>query len=139
MKISKINFIKNKKKNLFINDKIKNAIKELQVKSNLSTDKILTILQISKEDYDKIQKGIYTISDKASDKLLKAIEAVSEFYHKDEVQKTIENTKDTLAVGASIVFAKAKTGFDFLNQKVKEQLAKNKDLEKQENDKEDEK
>lgn len=122
-----------------INDKIKNAIKELQVKSNLSTDKILTILQISKEDYDKIQKGIYTISDKASDKLLKAIEAVSEFYHKDEVQKTIENTKDTLAVGASIVFAKAKTGFDFLNQKVKEQLAKNKDLEKQENDKEDEK
>lgn len=122
-----------------INDKIKNAIKELQVKSNLSTDKILTILQISKEDYDKIQKGIYTISDKASDKLFKAIETVSEFYHKDEVQKTIENTKDTLAVGASIVFAKAKTGFDFLNQKVKEQLAKNKDLENQENDKEDEK
>lgn len=90
-------------------DSLKDKIKSFVEKHNLSLETALKLLQISEEDYNKLLEGADKISNKSADKIYKAISAFDEFYHSENTQNTINNTKDTFVTGIAIASAKGQT------------------------------
>lgn len=95
------------------NASLKDKIKSFVEKHNLSLETALKLLQISEEDYKKMLEGADKVSNKTADKIYKAISAFDEFYHSENTQNTINNTKDTFVTGIAIASAKGQT---FLNK-----------------------
>lgn len=119
-------------------DSLKDKIKSFVEKHNLSLETALKLLQISEEDYNKLLEGADKISNKSADKIYKAISAFDEFYHSENTQNTINNTKDTFVTGIAIASAKGQTILnkglnkfaDFLNKsadKIKKSNSDNKE------------
>ena len=91
------------------NASLKDKIKSFVEKHNLSLETALKLLQISEEDYKKMLEGADKVSNKTADKIYKAISAFDEFYHSENTQNTINNTKDTFVTGIAIASAKGQT------------------------------
>lgn len=119
-------------------DSLKDKIKSFVEKHNLSLETALKLLQISEEDYKRMLEGADKVSNKAADKIYKAISAFDEFYHSEKTQNTINNTKDTFVTGIAIASAKGQTILnkglnkfaDFLNKsadKIKKSNSDNKE------------
>lgn len=94
-------------------DSLKDKIKSFVEKHNLSLETALKLLQISEEDYKKLLEGADKISNKAADKIYKAITAFEEVYKSEKTQDAINNTKNTFVTGVAIASAKGQT---FLNK-----------------------
>ena len=120
------------------NASLKDKIKSFVEKHNLSLETALKLLQISEEDYKKMLEGADKVSNKTADKIYKAISAFDEFYHSENTQNTINNTKDTFVTGIAIASAKGQTILnkglnkfaDFLNKsadKIKKSNSDNKE------------
>jgi len=91
----------------------KDKIKSFVEKHNLSLETTLKLLQISEEDYKKMLEGADKVSNKAADKIYKAITAFEEVYKSEKTQDAINNTKNTFVTGVAIASAKGQT---FLNK-----------------------
>lgn len=94
-------------------DLLKDKIKSFVEKHNLSLETALKLLQISEEDYKKLLEGADKVSNKAADKIYKAITAFEEVYKPEKTQDAINNTKNTFVTGVAIASAKGQT---FLNK-----------------------
>lgn len=94
-------------------DSLKDKIKSFVEKHNLSLETALKLLQISEKDYKKILEGADKVSNKAADKIYKAITAFEEVYKSEKTQDAINNTKNTFVTGVAIASAKGQT---FLNK-----------------------
>ena len=94
-------------------DSLKDKIKSFVEKHNLSLETTLKLLQISEEDYKKMLEGADKVSNKAADKIYKAITAFEEVYKSEKTQDAINNTKNTFVTGVAIASAKGQT---FLNK-----------------------
>lgn len=94
-------------------DSLKDKIKSFVEKHNLSLETALKLLQISEEDYKKMLEGADKVSNKAADKIYKAITAFEEVYKSEKTQDVINNTKNTFVTGIAIASAKGQT---FLNK-----------------------
>lgn len=94
-------------------DSLKDKIKAFVEKHNLSLETALKLLQISEEDYKKMLEGADKVSNKAADKIYKAIIAFEEVYKSEKTQDAINNTKNTFVTGIAIASAKGQT---FLNK-----------------------
>ena len=94
-------------------DSLKDKIKSFVEKHNLSIETALKLLQISEEDYKKMVEGADKVSNKAADKIYKAITAFEEVYKSEKTQDAINNTKNTFVTGVAIASAKGQT---FLNK-----------------------
>jgi hypothetical protein len=94
-------------------DSLKDKIKSFVEKHNLSLETALKLLQISEEDYKKLLEGADKISNKAADKIYKAITSFEEVYKSEKTQDAINNTKNTFVTGVAIASAKGQT---FLNK-----------------------
>ena len=94
-------------------DSLKDKIKSFVEKHNLSLETALKLLQISEEDYKKMLEGADKVSNKAADKIYKAIIAFEEVYKSEKTQDAINNTKNTFVTGIAIASAKGQT---FLNK-----------------------
>ena len=94
-------------------DSLKDKIKSFVEKHNLSLETALKLLQISEEDYKKMLEGADKVSNKAADKIYKAITAFEEVYKSEKTQDAINNTKNTFVTGVAIASAKGQT---FLNK-----------------------
>lgn len=94
-------------------DSLKDKIKSFVEKHNLSIETALKLLQISEEDYKKMLEGADKVSNKAADKIYKAITAFEEVYKSEKTQDAINNTKNTFVTGVAIASAKGQT---FLNK-----------------------
>ena len=92
---------------------LKDKIKSFVEKHNLSIETALKLLQISEEDYKKMLEGADKVSNKAADKIYKAITAFEEVYKSEKTQDAINNTKNTFVTGVAIASAKGQT---FLNK-----------------------
>ena len=92
---------------------LKDKIKSFVEKHNLSLETVLKLLQISEEDYKKMLEGADKVSNKAADKIYKAITAFEEVYKSEKTQDAINNTKNTFVTGVAIASAKGQT---FLNK-----------------------
>lgn len=92
---------------------LKYKIKSFVEKHNLSLETALKLLQISEEDYKKMLEGADKVSNKAADKIYKAITAFEEVYKSEKTQDAINNTKNTFVTGVAIASAKGQT---FLNK-----------------------
>lgn len=92
---------------------LKDKIKSFVEKHNLSLETALKLLQISEEDYKKMLEGADKVSNKAADKIYKAITAFEEVYKSEKTQDAINNTKNTFVTGVAIASAKGQT---FLNK-----------------------
>jgi hypothetical protein len=92
---------------------LKDKIKSFVEKHNLSLETALKLLQISEEDYKKMLEGADKVSNKAADKIYKAITAFEEVYKSEKTQDAINNTKNTFVTGIAIASAKGQT---FLNK-----------------------
>lgn len=92
---------------------LKDKIKSFVEKHNLSLETTLKLLQISEEDYKKMLEGADKVSNKAADKIYKAIIAFEEVYKSEKTQDAINNTKNTFVTGVAIASAKGQT---FLNK-----------------------
>mgnify|MGYP000014861917 FL=1 len=97
----------------FNDDSLKDKIKSFVEKHNLSLETTLKLLQISEEDYKKMLEGADKVSNKAADKIYKAITAFEEVYKSEKTQDAINNTKNTFVTGVAIASAKGQT---FLNK-----------------------
>ena len=95
------------------NASLKDKIKSFVEKHNLSLETALKLLQISEEDYKKMLEGADKVSNKAADKIYKAITAFEEVYKSEKTQDAINNTKNTFVTGVAIASAKGQT---FLNK-----------------------
>ena len=95
------------------NASLKDKIKSFVEKHNLSIETALKLLQISEEDYKKMLEGADKVSNKAADKIYKAITAFEEVYKSEKTQDAINNTKNTFVTGVAIASAKGQT---FLNK-----------------------
>lgn len=122
----------------FNDDSLKDKIKSFVEKHNLSLETTLKLLQISEEDYKKMLEGADKVSNKAADKIYKAITAFEEVYKSEKTQDTINNTKNTFVTGFAIASAKSQTFLnkglnkfaDFLNKsadKIKNSNSENKE------------
>lgn len=94
-------------------DSLKDKIKSFVEKHNLSLETALKLLQISEEDYKRMLEGADKVSNKAADKIYKAITAFEEVYKSEKTQDAINNTKNTFVTGVAIASAKGQT---FLNK-----------------------
>lgn len=94
-------------------DSLKDKIKSFVEKHNLSLETALKLLQISEEDYNRMLEGADKVSNKAADKIYKAITAFEEVYKSEKTQDAINNTKNTFVTGVAIASAKGQT---FLNK-----------------------
>ena len=94
-------------------DSLKDKIKSFVEKHNLSLETALKLLQISEEDYKRMLEGADKVSNKAADKIYKAITAFEEIYKSEKTQDAINNTKNTFVTGVAIASAKGQT---FLNK-----------------------
>ena len=94
-------------------DSLKDKIKSFVEKHNLSIETALKLLQISEEDYKRMLEGADKVSNKAADKIYKAITAFEEVYKSEKTQDAINNTKNTFVTGVAIASAKGQT---FLNK-----------------------
>lgn len=94
-------------------DSLKDKIKSFVEKHNLSLETALKLLQISEEDYKRMLEGADKVSNKATDKIYKAITAFEEVYKSEKTQDAINNTKNTFVTGVAIASAKGQT---FLNK-----------------------
>lgn len=94
-------------------DSLKDKIKSFVEKHNLSLETVLKLLQISEEDYKRMLEGADKVSNKAADKIYKAITAFEEVYKSEKTQDAINNTKNTFVTGVAIASAKGQT---FLNK-----------------------
>ena len=94
-------------------DSLKDKIKSFVEKHNLSLETALKLLQISEEDYKRMLEGADKVSNKAADKIYKAIIAFEEVYKSEKTQDAINNTKNTFVTGVAIASAKGQT---FLNK-----------------------
>lgn len=94
-------------------DSLKDKIKSFVEKHNLSLETALKLLQISEEDYKRMLEGADKVSNKAADKIYKAITAFEEAYKSEKTQDAINNTKNTFVTGVAIASAKGQT---FLNK-----------------------
>ena len=94
-------------------DSLKDKIKSFVEKHNLSLETALKLLQISEEDYKRMLEGADKGSNKAADKIYKAITAFEEVYKSEKTQDAINNTKNTFVTGVAIASAKGQT---FLNK-----------------------
>lgn len=94
-------------------DSLKDKIKSFVEKHNLSLETSLKLLQISEEDYKRMLEGADKVSNKAADKIYKAITAFEEVYKSEKTQDAINNTKNTFVTGVAIASAKGQT---FLNK-----------------------
>ena len=94
-------------------DSLKDKIKSFVEKHNLSLETTLKLLQISEEDYKRMLEGADKVSNKAADKIYKAITAFEEVYKSEKTQDAINNTKNTFVTGVAIASAKGQT---FLNK-----------------------
>ena len=117
---------------------LKDKIKSFVEKHNLSLETALKLLQISEEDYKKMLEGADKVSNKAADKIYKAITAFEEVYKSEKTQDAINNTKNTFVTGVAIASAKGQTFLnkglnkfaDFLNKsadKIKNSNSENKE------------
>lgn len=94
-------------------DSLKDKIKSFVEKHNLSLETALKLLQISEENYKRMLEGADKVSNKAADKIYKAITAFEEVYKSEKTQDAINNTKNTFVTGVAIASAKGQT---FLNK-----------------------
>lgn len=94
-------------------DSLKDKIKSFVEKHNLSLETALKLLQISEEDYKRMLEGADKVSNKAADKIYKAITAFEEVYKSEKTQDAINNTKNTFVTGVAFASAKGQT---FLNK-----------------------
>ena len=94
-------------------DSLKDKIKSFVEKHNLSLETALKLLQISEEDYKRMLEGADKVSNKAADKIYKAITAFEEVYKSEKTQDAINNTKNTFVTDVAIASAKGQT---FLNK-----------------------
>ena len=94
-------------------DSLKDKIKSFVEKHNLSLETALKLLQISEEDYKRMLEGADKVSNKAADKIYKAITAFEEVYKSEKTQDAINNTKNTFVTGVAIASTKGQT---FLNK-----------------------
>ena len=97
---------------------VKKALEET-LKENQNLDKILAkeefiTIETAQELNEKLFANEYTEEEILDfEKIYKAISAFDEFYHSENTQNTINNTKDTFVTGIAIASAKGQT---FLNK-----------------------